>query len=146
MNRGTAWYPTLVLLIASGMMLACGPSGDTAGPSAPMPGKGQPGAVMPDPGPEQAGEITEFLRAWVVEQTGEAEAYNIPAQGGLDVSGQLTGFHSVHQKDHDSYWVCADFEGGGDVYDVDFFVEDTPVGLVVLEHYLHKVNGEEVGG
>ena len=60
------------------------------------------------------------------------------------MTGTLTGFHTVHQKDAETYSVCVDFEHGDDMYDVDFFVARTESGLSTGDHYLHKINGEAV--
>ena len=50
----------------------------------------------------------------------------------------------VHQQDDDTYYACIDFEDGENTYDVDFYVNVTPEGSTITEHYLHKVNGEVV--
>lgn len=98
----------------------------------------------PDPGPEQAQEIEGFVRAWVDERVGEGGVYDIPPRGEHDLSGTLTAFHTVHQQDDDTYYVCTDFEDGENTYDVDFYVNVTPEGSTITEHYLHKVDGQVV--
>ena len=69
-----------------------------------------------------------------------------PPRGGKDVSGSLADFHTVHQKDADTYSVCVDFLDGDNTYDVDFFIDRTAEGLNVRSAYLHKINGEAVAG
>ena len=64
----------------------------------------------------------------------------------MRVSGSLAAFHTVHQKDPDTYTVCVDFQDGDNTYDVDFFVDRTEEGLTVRSVYLHKINGEAVAG
>ncbi len=98
----------------------------------------------PDLGPEQAQEIERFVRAWVDERVGEGGVYDIPPRGEHDLSGTLTAFHTVHQQDDDTYYVCTDFEDGENTYDVDFYVNVTPEGSTITEHYLHKVDGQVV--
>ena len=101
-------------------------------------------AKLPDPGPEEAGQVEAFVRQWVAEQSGQDGVYDIPPRAGHDVTGTLTGFHTVHQKDAETYSVCVDFQHGDDMYDVDFFVARTESGLSTGDHYLHKINGEAV--
>jgi hypothetical protein len=103
-----------------------------------------PPATYPDPGPEVVGEVEAFIRAWVAEQVGENEEMKLPPRGGHDVTGKLEAFHTVHQKDEDTYSVCVDFVHGDETYDVDFFVDQTDEGMTVADHFLHKVNGEPV--
>ena len=96
---------------------------------------------LPDPGPEEASPVEESVRLWVAERVGEGDTYDIPPRAGQDFAGTLTGFHTVHQKDADTYYVCVDFGEGEDTYDVDFFIDRTAEGLSVSDHYLHKING-----
>ncbi len=100
----------------------------------------------PDPPPTVSDAITEAVRQWVADQADENDVYDIPPRGGKDVSGSLAGFHTVQQKDADTYTVCVDFQNGDETYDVDFFVDRTADGLIVRSAYLHKINGEAVAG
>ncbi len=99
---------------------------------------------LPDPGPEEAKSVEDFVRQWVAERGGEGDVYNIPARAEHDVSGTIGDFHTVHQKDTDTYSVCVDFNHEADVYDVDFVVARAEDGLSVSDHFLHKINGEPV--
>ncbi|MHC4138204.1 MAG: hypothetical protein ACYS0K_24990 [Planctomycetota bacterium] len=99
---------------------------------------------LPDPGPEEATEVEDFVRQWVTERAGDGNVYQIPPSAGHDVAGALAAFHTVHQKNADTYSVCVDFQDGENTYDVDFFVDRTTEGLSVSDHYLHKINGEAV--
>ncbi len=99
---------------------------------------------LPDPGPEEAKAVEEYVTQWVAERAGEDGAYGIPPRAEHSVSGTLGDFHAVHQKDADTYSVCVDFNHEADTYDVDFFVARTEDGLSVSDHYLHKINGEAV--
>ena len=99
---------------------------------------------FPDPGPEVAGEVELFVRDWLEERAGEGSVYSIPPRAGHEVAGTLAEFHTVHQKNADTYAICVDFADGENTYDVDFFVARTPNGLAVDDHYLHKVNGAAI--
>ncbi len=99
---------------------------------------------LPDPGPEEAKLVEDHVRQWVAERAGEDGAYDIPQRAEHNVSGTIGDFHTVHQKDADTYSVCIDFNHEADTYDVDFFVARTEDGLSVSDHYLHKINGEAV--
>jgi hypothetical protein len=141
MNR-SMWCRTLCVLAFAWLMLACAGQPETTleEPAAEPP----PPESFPDPGTEEAEEVEDFVRAWVAERAGEQDVYDIPPRGDHDVTGTLAGFHTVHQQDADTYNVCVDFQSGEDMYDVAFFVDRGPEGLVLVEHYLHKVNGEAV--
>ena len=39
-------------------------------------------AKLPDPGPEEAGQVEAFVRQWVAEQSGQDGVYNIPPRAG----------------------------------------------------------------
>jgi hypothetical protein len=99
----------------------------------------------PDPPPIVADKIAETIVDWVEERSEEG-IFDIPPRGGHDVAGALGEFHTVHQKDADTYTVCVDFIDGDIVYDVDFFVDRKIDGLKVRDAYLHKINGEVVSG
>jgi hypothetical protein len=99
---------------------------------------------LPDPGAEEATEVEDFVRQWVTERAGEENVYQIPPSAGHDVAGALATFHTVHQKDADTYSVCVDFQDGENTYDVDFLVDRTTEGLSISDHYLHKIDGEAV--
>ncbi len=88
--------------------------------------------------------MEEFVRQWVAERAGEGNVYEIPPRAGQEVAGALTGFHTVHQEDADTYNVCVDFVQAEDTYDVDFFIDRTAEGLTISDHHLHKINGEAV--
>lgn len=99
----------------------------------------------PDPGPAEAEEVRSLVRAHVASKAGADGVYAIPRKdGGAAVPGTLTEFHTVHQKDADTLYVCADFVDGDTTYDVDFFVDRDAQGLKLAEHFLHKINGEVV--
>ena len=100
--------------------------------------------TRPHPGPEQAKQVEDFVRQWVEERVGDGNIYSIPPRAGQEVAGTLAGFHTVHQKDADTYSVCVDFQDGDNTYDVDFVVSRADEGLTLDEHYLHMVNGEAV--
>ena len=98
-----------------------------------------------DPEPDEAATVTDFITTWIGERTGIDGIYHIPARGGHDVSGTMSAFHTVHQRDADTYYVCLDFHDRDNLYDVDFVVDQTDAGLALAEHYLHQVNGVDVG-
>ncbi len=138
------WFSTVCVLASGWVIVACsGQSGTTLEEP-----RDTAAAVeeesLPDPGPEEATEIEDFVRQWVTERAGEGNVYQIPPSAGHDVAGALAAFHTVHQKDADTYSVCVDFQDGEKTYDVDFLVDLTTEGLSVSDHYLHKINGEAV--
>ncbi len=138
------WFRAVCVLASGWVIVACsGQPGTT--PEEP---RDTAAAVeeesVPDPGPEEATEVEDFVRQWVAERAGEGDVYQIPPRAGHDVAGALASFHTVHQKDANTYSVCVDFQDGENTYDVDFLVDRTTEGLSVSDHYLHKINGEAV--
>ena len=101
-------------------------------------------ASYPDPGEEVAQEVRDLVSGWVAERAAADGSYDIPPRAGHEVRGMMADFHTVHQKDADTYSVCVDFKSEAQLYDVDFFVDRTDEGLVVAEHFLHKIDGEAV--
>ena len=145
MRRG-AWYGVtpavaLVVLVACAQPAEEGGSEEAAvtAETTAAPAEEQ----LPDPELEEAQEVEGFVRQWVADRA-EDGVYDIPARGDHDVSGALVGFHTVHQKDSDTYSVCVDFQSGDDTYDVDFFVDRAEEGLSLADHWLHKINSEAV--
>lgn len=96
----------------------------------------------PDAGVTQ--EVQDFVSDWVAERSRDDGTYAIPPRAGHEVYGTMADFHTVHQKDADTYSVCIDFKSAEQLYDVDFFIDRTEEGLVVADHYLHKIEGEPV--
>jgi hypothetical protein len=142
--KRTFWFSTMCVLASVWVIVACSGQPDTT-PEEP----GDTAAAveeesLPDPGPEEATAVEGFVRQWVTERAGEGNVYQIPPSAGHDVAGALASFHTVHQKDADTYSVCVDFQDGENTYDVDFLVDRTTEGLSVSDHYLHKINGEAV--
>ncbi len=152
--KGTIWHSTICLLGALCVIVACAAPPETetqeqseAEGEAPMAVEAMAAVEegpSADPGPEEAGEVEDFVRAWVAERAGEGDVYDIPPRGGTEVAGALAAFHTVHRKDADTYSVCVDFQEGDNTYDVDFVIARTEEGLDVADHYLHKINGEAV--
>jgi len=137
-------YRAWTVLTVALCLVACGgtTSYDTEEPlPAPVEVK-----TYPDPPAEVAEQVAEAIRQWVAERADEQGVFNIPPRGGRDVSGTLGEFHTVHQKDPDTYSVCVDFHSGDETYDVDFFVDLKDEVLGVRDAYLHKVNDEVVSG
>ena len=99
---------------------------------------------FPDPGPKEAAAVEVFLTAWLAENSDEDGVFLIPKRAGLNLSGTVAAFHTIHQADPDTYSVCIDFQNESNVYDVDFLIDRTDEGLVVAEQHLHKVNGEAI--
>ena len=143
MKRAT-WWGIVLMLTAVWAMLACSGESRTAREEPAGPASATEEASFPDPGPQEAKEVEEFVRQWVAERAGEGNVYEIPPRAGQEVAGALTAFHTVHQEDADTYNVCVDFVQAEDTYDVDFFIDRTAEGLTVSEHHLHKINGEAV--
>jgi len=142
--KRTVWWTMLCVLALGWMTVACyEQSGSAPEETAPATTAVEP-EPLPDPGPEQAKQVEDFVRGWVAERAGEGDGYNIPARAGHDLSATLAAFHTVHQKDADTYYVCVDFQDGDNTYDVDFLIDQTEEGLALGDHYLHKVNGEAV--
>lgn len=140
MTKAIPW----ILLVA---LISCAPAAEEAAPVAEAEAPEAPVEVVesyPDPEPEAAQEVQDLLSGWVAERSGEDGVYAIPPRAGHEVNGTMGDFHTVHQKDADTYSVCVDFNSGDRVYDVDFFVDRTAEGLVVADHYLHKIDGEAV--
>ncbi len=138
----SAFVWTALLLVT-----ACAPAPEQAEPAAEPPAPAAPAEVVdsyPDPGEEVAQEVRDFVTAWVAERAAEDGSYAIPPRAGHEVQGMMADFHTVHQEDADTYSVCLDFKSGEQLYDVDFFVDRTDEGLVVADHYLHKIDGEAV--
>ncbi len=143
MKRAT-WWGIVLMWTGVWAMLACSGESRTAREEPAGPASAVEEASFPDPGPEEAKEVEEFVRQWVGERAGEGNVYEIPPRAGQEVAGALTGFHTVHQEDADTYYVCVDFVQAEDTYDVDFFIDRTAEGLTISEHHLHKINGEAV--
>ncbi len=142
--KRTFWFRAVCVLVSSWVIVACSRQPD-ATPEEP----GDTAAAveeesLPDPGPEEATEVEDFVRQWVTERAVEGNVYQIPPSTGHDVAGALASFHTVHQKGADTYSVCVDFQDGENTYDVDFLVDRTTEGLSVSDDYLHKINGEAV--
>ncbi|MBW2465305.1 MAG: hypothetical protein JRH11_26895 [Deltaproteobacteria bacterium] len=139
----TKWLRALSIIAASGLILAC--QGEYGAPdSVPAPVIQKPS--YPDPPAQVAEEVAEAIRQWVADQADENDVYDIPPRGGRDVAGTMADFHTVHQKDADTYSVCVDFKSDDQIFDVDFFVDRTEEGLEVRNAYLHKIDGEVVSG
>jgi len=98
------------------------------------------GESYPDPVPVRAAEVRGFVAGWLAAQS-PGGAYDIPERAGHDVTGVRGDFHTVHQRDEDTYFVCVDFTDGDAVYDVDFIVDFDSDGLRMADHYLHKIDG-----
>ena len=141
MSRTVCYGTLCVLALAS---IGCYQQSETTYEESPAEAVAVTEESLPDPGTEEAGEVEEFVRSWVADRGGEGGVYDIPARAGHDVAGTLAAFHTVHQKDADTYSVCVDFRDGENTYDVDFFVNRKGEDLAVSDHYLHKVNGEAV--
>ena len=137
------WLRALSIIAVSGLILAC--QGEYAAPD-PAPGPAIQKPSHPDPPAEVAEEVADAIRQWVADQADENGVYDIPPRGGQDVAGTMADFHTVHQKDADTYSVCVDFKSGDQIFDVDFFVDRTDEGLNVRDAYLHKIDGEVVSG
>lgn len=136
------WFGTVCVLASGWVIVACSGQPDTTSEEPGDTAAAVEEEILPDPGPEEATEVEDFVRQWVTERAGEGNVYQIPPSAGHDVAGALAAFHTVHQKVADTYSVCVDFQDGENTYDVDFFVDRTTEGLSVSDHYLHKVNGE----
>ncbi len=140
MKRGIPWILILVVI-------ACAPAVNEPEQAVAPEVPAAPVAIAdsyPDPGADVVQEVQEFLSAWVAERSGDEGVYSIPPRADHAVAGLLADFHTVHQKDADTYSVCVDFKSEEQLYDVDFFVDRTDEGLVVADHYLHKIDGELV--
>lgn len=151
--KQSGWVASLLLLAALGVAVACaGPQEPAAeqeeAPQAQQEVAQEPASLeedrLPDPGSEEAQEVEEFVRSWVAEQAGEEGVYDIPPRAGYDLTGTLAAFHTVHLEDTDTYSVCVDFEDAENTYDVDFHVDRAEEGIVIADHFLHKVNGQEI--
>ena len=140
--KRTFWFRTVCMLTSGWVIVACSGQPDTTSEEPGDTAAAVEEEILPDPGPEEATEVEDFVRQWVTERAGEGNVYQIPPSAGHDVAGALAAFHTVHQKVADTYSVCVDFQDGENTYDVDFFVDRTTEGLSVSDHYLHKVNGE----
>ncbi len=135
--------PSMLLLVVTSCAPATEEAHQAAEPEAPA-APVELAQSYPDPDAEVAREVQEFLTAWVAERSDDTGTYAIPARAGHEVAGTMADFHTVHQKDADTYSVCIDFKSSEALYDVDFFVDRTEKGLVVADHYLHKIDGEAV--
>ncbi len=142
--KRTTWWGIVLMLIGVWAMPACSGESRTAREDPAGSASTTEDTSFPDPGPQEAKEVEEFVRQWVAERAGEGNVYEIPPRAGQEVAGALTGFHTVHQEDADTYNVCVDFVQAEDTYDVDFFIDRTTEGLTISEHHLHKINGEAV--
>lgn len=140
--RRAAWYMALCVLASGLVIVACGYEREKAPEE--QAGVSTMEESLPDPGPEEAGQVEDAVRQWVAERANEEGIYAIPARGGHEVSGTLAAFHTVHQKDANTYAVCVDFQDGESTHDVDFLVYREGEDLTVSNHYLHKAGGEEL--
>ena len=114
MKKASVWISFL-------LVLACAPPPQEAEPAAETPTPPAPVDVTeayPDPDEEVAQEVRDFLASWVAERAGEDGAYAIPPRGDHEVQGTMADFHTVHQKDADTYSVCLDFKSAEQLYDV----------------------------
>ena len=139
--RHASW---VVLLMLAGGLIACTENPDAEAPAVEAAPTLAEEAALSDPGQDEAMAVETFVRAWIAERS-EDEVFAIPPRAGHEVSGSLGSFHTVHQQDDDTYNVCVDFVDGDNTYDVDFFVDLSPEGFTMDDHYLHKVNGELAG-
>lgn len=153
-NRNTPRFVHLgiavVLTVMAFSVAACdrSPSGTTGEPPAETPPEQvspEPSTPPADPPPEVAQQVRDVIRTSVAGQLDASGRYVIPPRGGHEVSGTMGDFHAVHAVDDDTFVVCVDFHDGDSTYDVDFFVDHTPNGLSVARHFLHKIDGREVG-
>ncbi len=139
---------TLCALALTGVMAACSEAPETLQEAkleaSAAHGQADGEASQPEPSSENSLRITDLIRLWVASAADDKGVYDIPEKADHDVGGMLAAFHTVHQTSEDSYSVCVDFEDGENNYDVDFFVEQTADGLVVVEHYLHQIDGETI--
>ncbi len=142
--KRASWYRMACVLAAGLTIVACYGESETTPDEPETAAAAAAEESFPDPEPEQARQVEEVVRGWVTERVDEGAVYSIPPRGDYEVSGILAGFHTIHQEDVDTYYVCVDFQDGENVYDVDFFIDVTEDGLIVSDHYLHKVNGEAV--
>lgn len=136
------WLAPSVLVLAVG----CGGGDYSPDAATPVTESPIPKPQFPDPTAEVASEVEQTIQEWVEARVDEQGMYAIAPTGGVSVSGKLAGFHTVHQKDADTYTVCVDFQDGDSVYDVDFFVDRGEEGLQVRDGFLHKVDGEVISG
>ncbi|MFT6396904.1 MAG: hypothetical protein ACJAYU_001648 [Bradymonadia bacterium] len=96
---------------------------------------------LPDPPPEQTHAITSYVEGWLDAQLQEDGTYDIPERMGHDVAGTPGPFHTVHQHDAHTFYVCVDFLDGETIYDVDFYIGTDGEDFSVSEHFLHKIDG-----
>ncbi len=102
---------------------------------------------MREPSPVTIEDVAAHIESHVAEMaSAHGGAFVIRDDvAGTDLSLQLDLVHKerlAHTAEH-TYFVCADFKTDeGKVYDLDFWVQNTPDGLEVTESMVHKEEGE----
>ena len=124
--------PRWVVSLSVGCLLFSLGSGCSSTRAAASGEDARPGTAQLELTDEEAARIQEFVAVWVSAQTDDDGYYDIPPRGADDLGGRMADFRSVDRMDKDTYVVCVSFEDAGNLYDVDFVVDDT--GFPFLSH------------
>lgn len=126
----------VLFLVAASVAVACGGGAEEAGPEA------------AEDTEEVTPEVAERVKTTVVERV---HAYNDTIPLAHPESGERVdlAFDSVHEDvvatPGGRYRACVDFVGPDDqVWDIDFYVDETDGEYAVEDELIHKIGGENV--
>ncbi|MDX1623861.1 MAG: hypothetical protein R3199_07750 [Gemmatimonadota bacterium] len=133
----------VLFLVAASVALACGGGAEEAGPEA-----AEDTTEAAEVSEEVSPEVAERVKATVVERV---HAYNdtIPLAHPETGDRVELAFDSVHEEvvatPGGRYRACVDFVGPDDqVWDIDFYVDETDGEYAVEDELIHKIGGENV--
>ena len=90
-------------------------------------------------------EIESGIKSYILKKTGENSGYFQVADRGKEFKMKLVRVHTEYLANlgPGSHFACVDLaDVGGDVYDVDFFLNGEPGAMDVTETTVHKLNGK----
>lgn len=103
-----------------------------------------PEKAMPAPSIDDvAAFITTHVNKTVADKKGYMKIEDKKAHKTISVKLDHVHRERLAKTDKNTYFVCADFKDHkGKLYDLDFWVKQTPKGLVVTETTIHKEEGK----
>lgn len=105
----------------------------------------EPGQTLAKAGKVTIAEIESGIRSYIDRRTKEDGGYFNLIDDDRKFRMKLVRVHTEYLSNlgNKKYFACVDLaEEGGDVYDVDFFMEGEPGNMVVTETSVHKINGK----
>jgi len=139
----TAFSPLAILLVLSG----CATTNSTESSQTTSQQKSTSSDSSDKLTEQEQKQVKSFLKQHIDQNTDSNGLYSIPDHPDYpDATGEFAAFHTVHQKDDGTYYVCVDFkaEGSDTIYDVDYFVTQQTDGMSIDRKFLHKVGDKVV--